>query len=82
MDFQKTKQFFMWCTLINGGLLTLSVIVNILGLDSIYSIHGQLFQIPRESFNETYYFLIGLYKIIWLVFNAVPYAALLIIGKK
>ena len=82
MDFQNIKTFFMWCTVINGGLLIISVIIGIVGLDFVYSIHGRLFQISRETFNMTYYFFIGLYKIVWLVFNSVPYIALLIIGKK
>ena len=81
MDFQNLKRFFMWCTAINGGLLIISVIIGIIGLDFVYSIHGKLFQFSQESFNIAYYCFIGLYKIVWLVFNAVPYFALLIIGK-
>ena len=82
MDFQKLKAFFMWCTIINGVLLVLSVIIGIAGLDLLYSVHGKLFQIPRESLNETYYLFLGLYKIVWLVFNVIPYVSLLIIEKK
>ncbi len=82
MDFQKIKLFFMWCTIINGALLIFSVIIGMAGLDRVVLVHSKLFQIPRESLNEIYYCFIGLYKIVWLVFNAVPYAALLIIGKR
>ena len=72
----------MWCTIINGGLLVLSVMIGIFGLDLVYSVHGKLFQIPRESLNVTYYLFLGLYKIVWLVFNAVPYVVMLIIKRK
>ena len=82
MDFQKVKKFFMWCTILNGCLLALSVIIGITGLDFVYSVHGKLFQIPRESINAIYYSFLGLYKIVWLVFNAIPYVSLLIIEKK
>ena len=82
MDFQKLKAFFMWCTIINGVLLVLSVIIGIVGLDLVYSVHGKLFQISRESLNATYYLFLGLYKIVWLVFNVIPYVSLLIIEKK
>lgn len=82
MDFQKVKTFFMWCTILNGCLLVLSLIIAITGLDFAYSIHGRLFQIPREFLNETYYFFLGFYKIVWFVFNVVPYVALIIIGKQ
>jgi len=82
MDIQKLTAFFMWCTIINGGLLVISVIIGITGLDLVYNVQGKLFQIPREALNVAYYSFLGLYKIIWLVFNAVPYVALLIIRKK
>lgn len=82
MNLQKLTTFFMWCTIINGGLLVLVIIVGIIGPDLVYSIHGKLFQIPRETINVAYYLFLGLYKIVWLVFNAVPYIALLIIRKE
>ena len=82
MDIQTLTTFFMWCTIINGGLLVLVIILGIIGLDFVYSIHGKLFQIPRGALNVAYYSFLGLYKIVWLVFNAVPYVALLIIRKE
>jgi len=82
MNIQKLAAFFMWCTIINGGLLVLTIIIGIIGLDFIYSVHAKLFQIPRETLNVAYYSFLGLYKIVWLVFNAVPYIALLIIRKE
>ena len=33
MSIQKLAAFFMWCTIINGGLLALSIIIGISGLD-------------------------------------------------
>ena len=82
MSIQKLAAFFMWCTIINGSLLVLSIIIGISGLDLVYNVQGKLFQIPREALNVAYYSFLGLYKIVWLVFNAVPYLALLIIRKK
>jgi hypothetical protein len=82
MNIQKLTAFFMWCTIINGGLLILSLIIGVTGLDWAYCVQGKLFQIPREVFNVAYYSFLGLYKIIWLAFNVVPYVALLIIRNK
>ena len=82
MNIQKLAAFFMWCTIINGGLLVLATIIGIIGLDLVYAVHGKLFQISREALNVAYYSFLGLYKIVWLVFNAVPYVALLIIRKE
>ncbi len=36
--------------------------------------------IPREIFDVVIYAFLGLFKIVFLVFNAVPYLALLIVG--
>lgn len=82
MNIQKATAFFMWCTIINGGLLVLSLIIGLTGLDWAYSVQGKLFQIPREGLNMAYYSFLGLFKIIWLAFNVVPYVALLIIRNK
>jgi hypothetical protein len=82
MDFQKVKTFFMWCTILNGCLLVFSLIIAINGLDFVNSVRGKLFQISRESLNETYYLLLGFYKSVWFFFNVVPYVALMIIEKK
>jgi hypothetical protein len=40
------------------------------------------FPIPREIYNVVIYSFLGLFKIAFLVFNVVPYIALLIIGRK
>ena len=81
MDIQKLTSFFMWCTIINGALLVLSVAIFVLVPDLVYPTHNKLFPVSREAFDVAIYSFLGLFKIVWLVFNAVPYVALLIIGK-
>ena len=44
--------------------------------------HSKLFPISREAFDLTIYGFIGLYKIVFVTFNLVPYLALQIVGKK
>ena len=70
----------MWCTIINGVLLLLSITLFMLVPDLVYRTQSLWFPIPRETFNVVYYSFIGLFKIVFLVFNAVPYIALLIAG--
>lgn len=82
MNIHKLTAFFMWCTIINGVLLVFTVLIGMTGFDLVYSVHGKLFQIPRETLSVIYYSFLGLYKIVWLTFNAVPYVALLIIRKQ
>ena len=82
MDIQKLTTFFMWCTIINGALLVLSMTGCILSPDLSYTLQSKLFHIPRETINVAIYMFLGLFKIVWIVFNVVPYVALLIVGKK
>jgi len=81
MDIQILTKFFMWCTIINGDLLVLSAIMCILVPDFIYRMHSKLFPMPRETFNVVIYSFLGLFKILFLVFNVVPYVALLLASK-
>jgi len=82
MDIRKLTTFFMWCTIINGALLVLGVIGYILVPDLGLGMQSTLFHVPRETVNVAIYLFLGLFKIVWLVFNVVPYVALLIVGRK
>ncbi len=80
MDIQTLIRFFMWCTIINGGLLVLWSAMCIFAPDLVYRTQSKWFPIPRETFNVFIYSFLGLFKIVFLVFNVVPYVALLIVG--
>jgi len=80
MDIQMLTRFFMWCTILNGGLLILSFLFCTFFGDWVYQMHSKWFPMPRETFNVVIYSFVGLLKIVFLVFNVVPWVALLIIG--
>ena len=80
MDIQTLTTFFMWCTIINGSLLVLWFTMFIFAPDLVYRTQCKWFPIPRETFNVVMYSFLGLFKIVFLVFNVVPYVALLIVG--
>jgi len=80
MDIVTVRAFFMWCTIINGALLALSFLICAYTGDWIHRMHSKWFPIPREAFNVAIYSFIGLFKIFVLVFNLVPYIALVIVG--
>ncbi|HIO92306.1 MAG TPA: hypothetical protein EYG68_05595 [Leucothrix mucor] len=80
MDMQTLTLFFMWCTIINGGILTLWSIFFMFSPDLIYRLQSRWFPVPRETFSAIFYLLIGLFKIFFLTFNLVPYLALLMMG--
>ena len=80
MDIQALTSFFMWCTIVNGALLLLWTTFWIFALDLVYLTQSKWFPIPRETFNVVAYSFIGLFKIVFIGFNVVPYISLLIIG--
>ena len=80
MDIQTLTKFFMWCTIINLGLLIFTSIACIFLADFSYRMNNRFFSISRETFNIAAFSFIALFKIVVIVFNIAPYIALLIIG--
>ena len=80
MDIQTLTTFFMWCTIINGALLVLWTVMFMAAPNLVYRIQSIWFPIPRETFDVVMYSFLGVFKIVFLVFNVVPYVALLIVG--
>ena len=80
MDITIVRAFFMWCTIINGGVLIFSSIMCTFAGSWVHKVHSQFFPISRDAFNIAIYSFIGLYKIFFITLNLVPYIALLIIG--
>lgn len=79
MDIQTLTAFFMWCTIINGATLGLSIAMLVSAPDFLYRIQNKFLPIPRESYDVVIYAFLGVFKIFILVFNLVPYLALLIV---
>ncbi len=80
MDIQTLTTFFLWCSIINGGILVLWTLSFMFAPDLVYRLQSKWFPLSRETFSAIFYSLIGLYKVFFLVFNLVPYLALLVIG--
>jgi hypothetical protein len=80
MDIQTLTKFFMWCTIINGSLLALWTIMLLLAPALVYRTQNKWFPMPQETFNVIIYSFLGLFKIVYLIFNVAPFVALLIIG--
>jgi len=80
MDTQTLTSFFMWCTIINFGLLMFTFFMVTCCADWAYGMHSKMFGISRDAFNVSIYAFMGLYKVLVILFCAVPYVVLLIIG--
>jgi len=79
MTIQTLTTFFMWCTIMNGALLVLWTIMLISVPNLVYRLHSKWFPIPRETFDVVIYSFLGMFKIFFMIFNVVPYVALLIV---
>jgi hypothetical protein len=81
MDIATLKDFFMWCSIINVGLITWWALFILFANDFVYRMHRKWFNIPKENFESIHYAGIAFFKIIVFVFNIVPYIALAIISR-
>ncbi len=80
MDIATITEFFKWCTIINGGILLLITLLLRFTQDLAYKVHNRWFGITRKHYTkETYHFL-GVFKLIFILFNLTPYLALLAIS--
>ena len=80
MDIDMLTRFFMWCMILNFGFLMFSFVFLVFAGDFVYKMHSKWFPMPRETFNVVLYSFLGMYKVVFLVFNLVPWAVLAIIN--
>lgn len=80
MDIQALTSFFMWCTIINVGLLLFLGLIYLLAPNLAWRLQSRWIPISRETFDVVFYSFIGFFKVVVLVFNLVPWLALLIIA--
>jgi len=80
MEIQFWTEFFMWCTIINGGLLLLWVISQMVMPNLLYKTQVAFFPMAKEKFTPIFYLFLGIFKVFFIFFNAVPFVVLLIIG--
>jgi hypothetical protein len=80
MDIQTLTSFFMWCTIINFGLLIFAGLIYMFAPNLVYRLQSYWVPISRETFDTIFYSSFAFFKILVLVFNAVPWIALVIIG--
>jgi len=80
MDIHTLMSFFMWCTIINFGVLLFLTLVYMLMPNLAYRLQSRWIPISRETFDIIFYSFIGFFKAIVLVFNLVPWLALRIIA--
>ncbi len=80
MNIEMVRDGFLWCTLINYGVLLVWFLVFILARDFMQRLHGRWFQLSRQQFDVIHYAGMAVFKLGIILFNLVPYVALRIVG--
>jgi hypothetical protein len=80
MTIQMLQAFFMWCSIINFGLLFICFVIITQAREWAYKMHSRWFNISKESFDLALYCFLGFYKLLVFVFCIIPWIALSIIG--
>lgn len=78
MNPEELRHFLLASTLINYGILLVWFAAIAIGHDSIFRLHSRWFKMPAETFNAIHYASMAVYKIGIILFNLVPYIALVI----
>ncbi len=80
MNAETVRDFLLWCTIINYGVLVLWFLVFILAHGWIQRLHGIWFRLSSDQFDAIHYTGMAVYKIGILLLNLIPYVALRIVG--
>lgn len=70
------RDLLFWCMVIHFGLLLVWFLFFRFAHDGMYRLHTRWFQLSREQFDALHYAGITFYKILFLVFNAIPWIVL------
>jgi hypothetical protein len=79
MSLDTARGFFLWCSVINYGMLLVWVGLVTIGRERMYRLWARWFPLPREYFDALNVGGIALYKIGIFLFNIVPCIALYLV---
>lgn len=81
MSLEVAKNFFMWCSIINYGLLILWFVILVVARDGLKSLTETLLRRKLEHFDTMQFAGITFFKLGIILFNIVPWIAMTIILK-
>jgi hypothetical protein len=80
MTLELWREFLLWATVINYGILLVWVLLFVFCHDWTFRQHAKRFKLSVEHFDAMNYLAVSLYKLGIVLFNLVPFLALNIIG--
>ena len=81
MTLNQLKSFLWQCTKLNFFFL-LFVFIVLLFSDQVYLIHQYFYGGTSIDFKKDLYLIMGLYKLMWVFFNLIPYYVVRTIEKQ
>jgi len=74
------REVFLWCTIINFGFLMLWFMGFLLAHDLVCQAHKKMFRLSEDTVNTVHFSAMAFFKLCIILFNLVPYIALVIVG--
>jgi len=79
MNLEQITELFKWMTIINIGLLLFSTLLIMILKNFMCNMHAKLFNVKEDQVAIVAYSYLGVFKVLIIVFNIVPYISLLLI---
>ena len=82
MTLEQLTDLFKWMTVIDIGILVLSSVLVMVLRNVMCKMHGKVFGIKEDKVAVVAYSYLGLFKVLVIVFNLVPYISLWLIQSR
>ena len=79
MSLKTLKTFFFWMTVINFLILVISTCGVVALTQEIKAIHSNMFHFSSDELGQIYFEYLAWYKLLWMIFNLVPYISLRVV---
>ena len=79
MDIEILREFLFWCLLLNMAIDTFTALVTLRLRNFMSGMHERLFGVSQQTVHTAFYIYLAAYKLLIIVFNFVPWLALVII---
>jgi len=81
MNLSQLKAFLWQCTKLNFFILLLFSLILLFFTDQVFALHQHFYGGTLMAFKRDLYLIMGVYKLLWIFFNAIPYWAIRNIEK-
>ena len=80
MNVEVAKSFLLWCLVLNYGVLLWWFLAFRFAHEWMFRLHSRWFHLSQERFDAAHYMGMAVYKVGVLLFNLVPYLALILVS--